>query len=121
MEEIEQVRALIGDDDSDNQAFPDSTIETILQAFDGNLLRVAASLLERAAVEEALRYKIIKTDDLSVDGTGAAKILLAQAKAYREQADRDEDEAEATFEVVYPMSTKTDRSEYMDSWPWVSV
>lgn len=121
MEEIKQVRALIGDDDPDNQAFPDSTIETLIDALGGNVLRVSASLLERAATEEALRYKIVKTDDLSVDGTGAAKILLAQARAYREQADRDEDEMGASFEVVYPMSTRTGRPEYLDSWPWVSA
>lgn len=118
MNDIVKVRALIGDDDETNEVFTDNTINSILSVFEGNILRAAASLLERAAAEEALRYKIIRTDDLSVDGTGAAKILMAQAKAFREQADREEDEMESSFEVVYPMSEKNNRFEYMDSWPW---
>lgn len=120
-EAIALVRAITGDDETD-PTFSDEEIETLYNWTDSIYL-TSAMLLERAAASEALTYKIIKTDDLSVDGVQGAKLLLERAKRLREQDAIDEGAANDFFDVVYPEECYL--LEYQErrrpgAWPWAS-
>lgn len=98
------IRVLIGDT-AEPYTFTDEQIEAVYLGTGERRYLTAALLLESAAASEALTYKIIKTDDLSVDGTGAAKILLERAKRFRDQDNTEtSDDLAEGFEVVYPHS-----------------
>lgn len=80
---IEQVRALIGDDDTADPTFSDAQITVLQELFADNPYLAGASLLERLAVEEALLYKYVKSYDMTIDGTKAADVVLERAKRLR--------------------------------------
>lgn len=96
------IRVLIGDA-ATPYTFSDEDIETVYTGVGESTYLTGAVLLETAAATEALTYKLVQTDDLKVDGSAAAKILLERAKRLREQAAADdEQDAWSAFEVVYP-------------------
>lgn len=93
MTDVDSVRLLIPDLDTSNQALSDNQITSLLTLSDGKVFLAAARALEIIATDEALVYKIVTTDDLSVNGvTGATQVLLARAKTLRaDQAQADSD------------------------------
>lgn len=102
--DIDAIRVLIGDDKTPN-IFTDQQLQALLSATGGSIYLSSAVALERIAADHALLYTYLKTDDLSVDGTKAAEILLKRAARLRDQA-ADEDEAALSeaFELVFPVS-----------------
>ena len=93
--EIEQVRALIGDDEAP-YTFSDTTIAAFLELYEGNVFRAGGNLLMRAAVDVGLTAKMVRTDDLTVDNTKKADILFKRAELLLGQADNADSE-ESTF------------------------
>lgn len=96
------IRVLVGDT-TEPPTFSDEQIEAVYNQSGENSYITAAILLETAAASEALTYKVIRTDDLSVDGVSGAKILLERAKRLRDQAADDANaDVWGAFEVVTP-------------------
>lgn len=93
--EIEQVRALIGDDEAP-YTFSDTTIAAFLELYESNVFRAGGNLLMRAAVDVGLTAKMVRTDDLTVDNTKKADILFKRAELLLGQADNADSE-ESTF------------------------
>lgn len=102
MDLIAQVRALIGDD-TDPYDYMDEQIQVLLNLNEDNVLITSAVLLERTAAIIAVKYMSVRTDDLSVDGKSAAALLMARAKALRDEDALASDNAVSDyFEIVYP-------------------
>ena len=93
--EIEQVRALIGDDEAP-YTFSDTTVAAFLELYESNVFRAGGNLLMRAAVDVGLTAKMVRTDDLTVDNTMKADILFKRAELLLGQADNADSE-ESTF------------------------
>lgn len=103
--DIGKVRVLIPDvvEDADGYLFSDEQIEVLLGLYNDNIKRAAAQAKDILATDTALLLKVLRTDDLSVDGAKTAAELREQAKALRAQADADEASGAAEyFDVVYP-------------------
>lgn len=105
---ISQVRALIGDGDS--QWFTDDEIQVYLDVTDANALRAAGTALQNLAVNFALKGRSVKTDDLSIDTRSRGTELAALAKQYFAQAD-DADKA-ASGDIFEIVATGTDYDDY---------
>lgn len=103
------VRGLIPDTTTvDNTAdtdyvFSDNQIEAFLAFNAGNVRLTAAMFVETIATDEALLYRYLRTDDLTVDGTKGAEVLLRRARALRDEADAlAAADAVDAFQIVYP-------------------
>jgi hypothetical protein len=70
--------------------FSDAAITALLGLYNQNVKRAAARAIEIIATDQALLTKVIRTDDLSVNGAVLADSLLKQAKSLREDADHDD-------------------------------
>ena len=102
MDLIAQVRALIGDDTAPYD-YTNEQIQVLLDLNEDNVLLASAILLERTASVIAVKYMSVRTDDLSVSGKDAASLLLARAKALRdENADNEQNAANDEFNVIHP-------------------
>lgn len=103
------VRVLIPDlstaDDTvnTNYLFSDDELEALVGLYSGSVRRAAAAALDALAVNEALTYRYLRTDDLAVDGSKGAEVLRKRAAGLRAEADADDTLAlEEAFQVVYP-------------------
>lgn len=111
---IDQIRALLGDDEQP-YTFSDEQIKTVYESQGQSINRSVASLLERAARTEALTYKILKTDDLSIDGVTAAKLLFEMAKGFWTRADQEDiAAADEGFNIIYPFKDQPALLEYQE-------
>lgn len=120
MTNIDDVRLLIPDTDPSSQALDDSQIERLLSLSNDKVFLAAARALEIIAVDEALVYKIVRTDDLSVNGvTGAVQVLLERAKGLR--ADQDKADIESSpdegFVLIFPDQGWSRPEATAFSWP----
>jgi hypothetical protein len=123
-----RVRALIPDveqvdftgEGAPSYLFSDSHIDAFLGLYGdktprSRIKRAAADALTAVAVSEALISKVITTEDLQTDGAKLATALLAGAKQLRDDADKDDEDAEECygFEIVdfqpYPQ-------DYLPAW-----
>lgn len=102
------VRLLVPDmttdtgDETGDYLFSDAMLTALLALYNGSVKRAAARGIEIIATDQALLTKVIKTDDLSVNGAVLADALLKQAKALREDADQDDAlAAEDAFVIAY--------------------
>lgn len=104
---VGQVRLLIPDtapDSSLNYIFSDDQIAALLGMFNG-VKRAAAQAKDIIATDNVLLLKVVRTDDLQVDGAKVAAELRLQAKSLRDQADKeDEGELLDYFAIVYPQN-----------------
>lgn len=102
------VRLLIPDtavDENEDYLFSDDQIEALLGVYNGNVKRAAAQAKDIIASDTVMLLKVVRTDDLQVDGAKAAAEIRAQAKALRDQADKaDEDDVFDYFQIVYPQT-----------------
>lgn len=102
------VRLLVPDtavDDADEFLFSDDQIDALLSLYGGNVKRAAAQAKDIIASDTVMLLKVIRTDDLQVDGAKVAAELRAQAKALRDQADAAaQDELFDYFQIVYPQT-----------------
>lgn len=94
------VRLLLNDVDEDTAVFDDDEINAFLTLEGGNVKRAAAQAIDTNADDQALASKVLKTQDLSTDGAKLADSLRARARALREQAASEDDDAGFVFEVV---------------------
>jgi hypothetical protein len=103
---VGQVRLLVPDtavgDDGD-YLFSDDQITALLLLFSDNVRRAAAQAKDIIASDMVMLLKVVRTDDLSVDGAKVAAELRLQAKQLRDQADSDDQSGLADlFTIVYP-------------------
>lgn len=94
---VGQLRYVINDVE-EPYAFSDAHLQAMLSIYRNNLQLAGADLIESIAVDEVLLYRFVRTDDLTVDGSKAAEILLKRAQRLREQAAIDAEED--AFEIV---------------------
>jgi hypothetical protein len=80
------VRLLISDTTEADPVFTDTEITAFLTLESTNARLAAAVALETLASNEAMVSKVIRTNDLSTDGTKVAAELRARAALLREQA-----------------------------------
>lgn len=111
-EPVGQVRLLIPDmarDANDEYIFTDDQLQAILVMYRGNIKRAAARAKDIIAADTTMLLKVVRTDDLNVDGVKVAAELRAQAVQLRGEADTDEfeDAADDGFRIVYPFSVQT--------------
>jgi hypothetical protein len=88
-----QVRLLIPDTDypvGGSFIFSDDQITGYLALAQGSVKRAAAAAIDTLANDEALLYKTVRTDDLSVDGTRVADALRKRAQSLRDEADQED-------------------------------
>lgn len=112
---VYQVKLLIPDRDLDNELFGHREIEAFLSLEHDNVKRAAALALETIASDQVLMLKMVKTQDMSLDGPAVGKALLTRATILRVQADTDEAaESGGAFdwaETVYDDFTRRERLE----------
>ena len=100
--DVGKVRVVI-QDVNEPYLFTDDEIAVFIELAGKNIFRASASAIYAIAVNEALTYKYVKTDDLLIDGTKAADVLLKRAAALRQQAqDQDAQASDESFVIVYP-------------------
>lgn len=117
MSDIDLVRSLYGDIEPDtdgNYLFDDFSIEGFLKLADNNPYRAAASACRALAVSEAYLLKVVRTDDMQVNGAVVAAELRLLAESLEEQADQFDD---GQFEVV-DFSTGSSRIPEASTNPW---
>lgn len=107
-----QIRLIIGDDESP-YVFSDEKIQTFLSLYHSNLNLTAAALFDRIASDTVLLYKVVRTDDLQVDGAKMAEEFRRRAAQLR--AEDAEAALEDAFEIVYP-ATETTYVEGLPRW-----
>ena len=112
---IEQVRALIGDDE-EPYTFSDAQITVFLETYDDNVFRTSGNILMRAAVDVSLSAKLVRTDDLTVDNTKRANILFERAKILLDQADADAAGASAFNISFFPEQHILGRPSNVERW-----
>jgi hypothetical protein len=102
------VRLLIPDtsvDETDEFIFSDDQIDAMIGLFSGNVKRAAAQAKDVIASDTVMLLKVVRTDDLQVDGAKAAAELRLQAKSLRDQADKDDEAGlNDSFQIVYPQN-----------------
>lgn len=92
----DQVRALIPDT-GNPQVFTDTELGVYIDLAQDSPYIAAALALEAVATNDIMTYRILRTDDLAIDGVAGSKVLLDRARRLREQGgDFD------YFEIVYP-------------------
>lgn len=101
MENLDHVRILIPDLDPDNQIYTDDVISGFLEVAQGNRYRAASLAVGALSVDEAITYKVIKTDDQSINGAAVADALRKRAQDLEYLARREEDR-EGGFFINYP-------------------
>lgn len=97
----EEVRLLIPDLTTP-PVFSDAQIDQIITLSGDKPFLAAAIALEIIATDEAMTYKIVRTDDLSVNGVTGAQFLLDRAKALRNTQDSTDTDAGEAFHLVFP-------------------
>lgn len=95
------VRLLIPDLESP-PIFDDNKIEQFLNLAGGKPFLAAALALEVIATDEVLTYRIVRTDDLSVNGVTGAEVLLRRASNLRQQQNDADTAAGEAFHLVFP-------------------
>jgi hypothetical protein len=100
----DDIRLLIPDlGEGAEQIFSDEQIASFAVLGEDDPFISTALALDVIATNEALTYKYVKTDDLTVDGVKPAALIMERARQMRQMAlDAVNDE----FEIVFP-PTKT--------------
>lgn len=101
---MEELRVLIPDIDPNNQIYSDTELTAFMTAARGNLFRAASLAIGSLSVDEAITYKVIKTDDQSINGAAVADALRKRAQDLEFLARREDDitREEDSFSVSYP-------------------
>lgn len=93
--------------------FSDPQIQAFLAMRSDNVARASASALLAIAANEALLYKYLRTDDLTVDGVKAATELRLNARELERQADSEDASDNEFFLVSFPsLCRKGEYEEY---------
>lgn len=116
---IAQVRALIPDTEpvfDGETLFSDPEIQTYLDIAAGNVLRAAAYAMIAIANSEAMINKVIKTQDLSTDGSKVADSIRGAANTLMKRAD-DIERQEASYLAIVDYGGWYDNPE-LTEWNW---
>lgn len=100
MTTTDDVRLLIPDlGTGTDQIFTDEQVASFVTLGGDDVLIATAFALEVIATNEALTYKYVKTDDLTVDGVKPASLIMERARQMREMslAAVNDD-----FEIIFP-------------------
>lgn len=97
--DLAKVRALIPDTATPS-VFTDNELDVYLELAENNVYIAAALAIEAVASSDVMVYRILRTDDLSVDGVAGAKVLLARAQDLRSQGGDFE-----FFDIIYPVDS----------------
>lgn len=98
---IEDVRLLIPDIDPDDQIYTDEQIEGFLRLARGNPFRAGSLAVGSLSVDEAVTYKVIRTDDQSI--TSLAGEIRKRAQELEFLARREEElGSEEFFSLHFP-------------------
>ena len=104
--DVEQLEDLSNPEAAASYIFNDSQIQAFATLYANNVKRAAAQAKLVLATSEALINKVISTYDYKTDGAKLGAELREQAKALREEADKDEQyDSYETFLVV-PQATR---------------
>lgn len=112
-----QVRLLIADVNEANLVLDDAQITGYLSLNAGDVRLAAADALDAIASSEALISKVIRTQDLSTDGSKTAAALREHATRLRQQA-ADASDDDFAFDVVYPGQRRPELTGYPYSEVW---
>lgn len=101
---MDHVRLLIPDIDPNNQIYTDDQIQGFIDVSKGNPFRAASLAVGSLSVDEAVTYKVIKTDDQSINGAAVADALRKRAQDLEFLARREDDQLseEDSFSVSFP-------------------
>lgn len=103
MDDKALIRLLIPDLDTSNQLFTDDELDGFLTLYNGSVRRAAAAAIDSIANNEALLFKVVKTDDLQVNGATVAEALRKRATSLRDEADAQDNEAVTDgFQLIFP-------------------
>ena len=83
-------RLLIPDTSSTSYILSDEQITALLALFNASVKRAAAQAKDIIAADTVMLLKVIKTDDLQIDGAKVAAELRAEAEVLRAQAQLEE-------------------------------
>jgi len=83
--DVDIVRILLNDVDEPTMVFSDEEINLFLTLEGGHVKLAAAQAIDTNADNEVLASKVLKTQDLSTDGTKVADALHKRAQALRDQ------------------------------------
>jgi hypothetical protein len=81
------------------QIFSDEQIASFAVLGGDDVFKSTALALEVIATNEALTYKYVKTDDLTVDGVKPAALVMQRAKDMREMALAGVNDE---FQIIFP-------------------
>lgn len=96
-----RVRLLINDVGvPENTVFNDDEVAAFLDLTGDSILLAAAQALDTIASNEVLIGKVIRTQDLSTDGSKVSAELRARAQALRDQAAAGDDDPSNAFMIV---------------------
>ena len=98
--DIGMVRLLIPDTNETYPILTDEQIGAFLSLEGGVVKRAAAAAIETVATNEALVSKVIKSQDLSTDGSKVSLELRLRARELRRQADQDDADTAGDFQIV---------------------
>lgn len=93
-----QVRLLLNDV-SDPWVFSDPEIDALLTLEGASVKKAAAQAIDTNATNMVLAMRVLRTQDLSTDGSKVADAMRAQADRLRKQAEESDDDG-AFFEIV---------------------
>lgn len=118
---VQMVRVLIPDTEpafDGTTLFTDPEIETYLEIGKGNVLRAAAYAMIAVGNSEALISKVIKTQDLSTDGSKIADAFRNAGKELLARADKEDDATDAGyFDIIDFREGWVERPE-LTEWNW---
>lgn len=97
--DIGRVRRTIPDKDEDEAFWTDEDLQSFIDD-EGNWRLASAACLEAMASDSAMVLQVIQVQDLHVDGTQAAKLLLQRAKLIRELAFTLDTADDCGFDVI---------------------
>lgn len=98
----DQVRSLIGDLDNDNPIFTSAQLDIYVELGMNNPFFAAAFALRAIAVSEALMFRYLRTDDLTVNGVPGAEYLRKQANELVRQGQMFDANTQEAFFITYP-------------------
>ena len=88
---IGQMRAALGDTSVDDPLFSDPDLQALIDLNEDNVFGAIADAFRRIATETALLYKVVRTDDLQVNGAQMAEPFLKSAEKYDKKAEKYEE------------------------------
>lgn len=98
--DVDRLRFLLNDVDDDTHVFEDEELTMALAMESGALKLAAAQVIDVNATNEALASKVLRTQDVQVDGAKLADALRAHADRLRAQHAAETADEDGYFEII---------------------